>query len=181
MECQICTTEFRNEDPEEKLCSSNCSQVSELMGDVCAIIKGTSPSDDPRIFFFPLSFGQLLDHYVVTSLRRSATHSVARQQRMDYDLLRLKKSITTHIGQIAFIKSMRDGINVLVHRLFEINARIWNANDLARRETIPLDERQKMFFNTVSYSGIRVKTIRQLDILMTGKTTEVRIYCGKDY
>jgi hypothetical protein len=138
------------------------------------------PSDDARIFFYPLSFGNLADQYTILCLKRASTKSIKRQQELDYRIFRARRSIETNLIQLHINQQIQDGLVSLFENLFRINAQLWRLNDLARDEKLPLDARKENYFLCIGLGEKRDNLIRQLDILVNSKSVSYRVFNGMD-
>jgi hypothetical protein len=179
--CVICDSKFSNINLEIEYCSNPCQVAEEMLSDLSQVIEATKPSEDPRIFFFPLSFGRLVDEFVILSLKRSYTKSIKRQQELDYMLFKCKKSIQTTLGQIFHDDKFREGMTKAAKQLFQINAMMWNRNDLARDKSIPENIRKERYWDLIELGDQRHKLIRQLDMMIQGKTTTFHIFAGMEW
>lgn len=178
--CVCCSSSFDNLDVSIQTCSNGCASSLEMTSDLQHFIKKVEPSKDPRIFFYPMSFGRLVDEYTILALKRGFTPSISRQQRLDYLLFKCKRSIETRLGQIAYVERQREGILKLIETLYQTNGTIWKLNDFARNKNLPLSDRTEKYFEIVELQEKRDRAIAQLDILVQGKSEHYRIYNGKD-
>jgi hypothetical protein len=178
--CDLCKSDFENLDELARACSRECQASLELLGEGTRIILETRPTEDPRIFFFPQSFGNLVDLYCVMSVKRAHSRSIRNQQEIGYKLSKLKKSITTMLGQVFYDPVQRSGVCQLYGELFRANSRMWAANDKARNKRYSEQERKDFFFSTIQDSTVRHKVIQQLDILHSGKSFTYKVYNGEE-
>lgn len=178
--CSVCGSDYDNVDASVQVCSGPCGTSSEMLTDLVGTIERTRPTSDPRIFFYPLGFGKLVDEYTILSLKRSHAKSVKTQQEIDYQIWKCKKSIQTHVGQMHWPDSYREALNTLVVKLYRTNAAIWRNNDLARNRKFSDDVRRERYFANLKLGDERTSCIRQLDTILTGKTGFVRVYCGEE-
>lgn len=150
----------------------------EMQDNATDIILRTRPTEDIRIFFYPLSFGALCDMYCTLALRRANTRSIGRQQEIDYKRSKLKKNIQTMLGQLFFDETARNKMAMLFRSLFRANAQIWAAYDRARNERYDDTVRKDALFSTIQPMALRDGIVRQLDILHSGKSLSYRVYNG---
>jgi hypothetical protein len=176
--CDICFAQCDNIDETVNTCSRECSQAQQLLETGTKILCGTRPTEDPRIFFFPQSFGRLCDLYSVMSIKRAHTRSIGAQQEMDYKLSKMKKTLTTLLGQLFFEEKQRELMRRLLIELFRTNAKMWLLKDMARNKRYDEATRKDSLYATLEKSDERHEIVKQLDILHSGKTTTYRVHNG---
>ena len=171
--CPICKSSYYNVDKDE-VCSQQCTNAKTHLDNAVSLIKITKPTEDPRIFFFPLTFGELCDKYSVLSLKRSFTKSISLQQKLDYRLFKLRRAIETHLGQLTTV--IRANIDESFTVLFQTNAEIWrirDAQNLYADKT--LDGQEEL---------LRIKRshkISELDAFAGNQSTQSRIINGETH
>ncbi len=178
--CWMCSSEFENVEASVLYCSTQCRQALGMADAGIKMIKGTKPTEDSRIFFYPISFGTLSDMYAVMSLKRAHTPSIGNQQEMDYRISRLRRNLTTLLGQIFYDESQREAMSKLLTELFTVNAIIWEAKDKSRNERYDLQTRKDALYSTLTSEFERNKIIQQLDILYSGKTMQYKVHNGSE-
>ena len=177
--CAMCSTEFGNDDPKVQVCCPGCKLYMNSIDDTEKVVTDTGPSEDPRIFFYPLSFGELINRYSILHLKRIHAVSIRHQQETDYKIFKCKKSIQTNLSQIFKEKNHRAGIFALVKEVFECNAIIWRTRDLSRDERISVGDRATILFTVIPLEEKKTKAMLQLDVLLTGRSTNFSIFNGK--
>lgn len=178
--CVICADDFENMDVKVVICSRECSYAFQLLEAGEQLLTGTRPTEDTRIFFFPQSFGKLCDIYCVLSLRRAHTRSIGAQQEVDYRISKMRKSLTTLLGQLFFDEKQREKMRIVLTDLFQTNAKIWAAKDRARNVKYDVEVRKEALWDTLQESDKRHGLIQQLDILHSGKTHTYKVYNSKE-
>lgn len=175
IQCSICKSECANEDA-KLTCSKICEGAETFQHQLTALIEGTRPSDDPRIFFFPLTFGELCDKYGVMSLRRCFAKSPAMQQKLDYRIFKLKRSIETHMAQLSTV--LRGSIAQASKELFSLNAHIWRLHDKAILMGTDALAVGTIYFEMEAQNRLRLAKIRELDEIVGHVSTSIRIDNG---
>jgi hypothetical protein len=178
--CSICKAEFEGLDPAQDYCSLICRQVKECMDDGSRMIEGTAPSEDSRIFYFPMTFGTLCDLYTVMSIKRANTRSIKHQQEMDYRLGRVKKNITTLLGQLFQDPTHRANMVLVLKKLFRLHATGWALKDRGMNRRYDKATQQEAALEYLQLSEERIGLIQQLDILHAGRTYTYGVMNGKE-
>jgi hypothetical protein len=176
--CQQCGSECG---PENEFCSKRCEELLDRSQHLQKLMIVTQPSEDHRIFFYPLTFGRLVDEYVTMTLKQVSTRSIRYKQELDYILFKCNKSIETHISQIAYDRRHRASFSKLVCDLFGIAGEIWRLNELARDPRASESMKRDLAYSILSLNDQRHQKIKELDVLLTGRTTHVRVYSGEDF
>jgi hypothetical protein len=179
--CEICKAEFESIDEAQDLCSLTCRQIRECLNEGKRLLEETSPSADPRIFYFPMTFGVLCDLYTVMSIKRANTRSIKNQQEMDYRIGRLKKNITTVLGQLFHDKAHRANMALLLSRLFKLHATGWSLRDQALNRRYDLATQERAALEYLRLNEERIGLVQQLDILQSGRTHTYGVNNGKEF
>jgi hypothetical protein len=178
--CVMCESEFESLDEKQATCSTECRQSNEMMIEGSRILESTMPSEDSRIFFYPMSFGTLCDLYSVMSIRRANTRSIRNQQEMDYKITRVKKNIVDLLEQLFHETTQRSNMAVLLEKLFKVNAEGWTLKDVAMNKRYDEETRADAALRAIEKIEERTALIQQLDILHAGRTHTYRVLNGKE-
>lgn len=177
MNCPVCDSKFENN---SGFCSQSCKSIQEMTYSCIDLISGVRPTDDPRIFFYPLSFGRIIDEWSILCLKRANTNSIKSQQELDYLIFKVRRSIETQLGQIVFEQKHRNSVISLTQELASINSKIWRERDLAEDPRISMDFRKSAAFKALQLARERDNRIKALDFLVSGRSHLIKIFNGKD-
>lgn len=173
--CFVCNSDYLSE-AGETFCTRQCGDAKKYIEGLTVLVAGTMPSEDPRIFFFPMTFGELCDKYAVFCLRRSFTKSISSQQKLDYRIFKLKRSIETHLAQVSL--QLRASISKSADLLFRLNAQIWRLRDRIQISGQPDDVIGRIYHEIHDANLNRLKKVRELDEMMGHISTVSLIYEG---
>jgi len=178
--CVVCESKFDNVDSAVCICSSDCKAALEMHQETNTLIETTKPNPDPRIFFFPLTYGELTDKLIIYILRRAHCKRIKNQQELDYKIFKIRKSLTTHLCQLFHDEKHRNAIKELTNKLMKLNAKIFSIEERARDIRLNLDMREKIYFERTSLTDQRDDTIHQLEILVSSRGSHFKTYNGID-
>ena len=179
-ECAICDRIYENDDKKVQTCSKACDDGLELMESGLDLAWKTMPDEDPRIFFYRLSFGRIIDEWSLLCLKRANTRSIRNQQEVDYSIFQIRRCIETNLKQIIREEKQRKSLMALMQDLFELNGLIWRYRDLAEDRNLPILDQKNCLFRTIPLLHDRDKIIRSIDTLVSSKTTHFRVINGQD-
>lgn len=177
--CICCNSDYYSAEG-KPTCSSPCEDLFDFRRQLETLFLKTKPTDDPRIFFFPLTFGELVDKYCVFCLRRSFTKTIGLQQKIDYRIFKLKRGIETTIAQLAYNKSMRNAFAGGFIELLGIHAQIWRKRDLLRSDKLTSENRLELYEGIAKLDDERLRVVRDLDNIVGHQSTSIRVYDGND-
>jgi hypothetical protein len=172
--CALCAREYYGLHP--TLCSLDCQQAQELFSANLGATVQSARSNDPRIFFYDAGFGMLADHWTILCLKRLRTRMVDLQKEIDFHMHRIRKTLETKISTRQPMPSEKILIVRLMQDLLALNSRGWHLNILAHKKTLDEAIRAGSALALVLLSDERAAKIRQLDLLMTGRTHAWKFY-----
>lgn len=164
--CSLCQASFESE---AKVCSQSCETILELKETCETFILETPATDDPRIFFYPLSFGELADFMTKLSILRSRAKTIQCQQQTDYRIFKCRRSLETHIGQFNRTKTYRMSLANLFSKLFDLNAFSARLFDLMDDARLDGEARDAIASSYCESHKMKLKIINELDQIASGK------------
>lgn len=172
--CSLCGREYSG--AHESLCSPECIQAQDLFeSNLTGTVQSAKPGD-PRTFFYDCSFGFLVDRWTVLCLKRLRAKGVEVQKEIDFHMHRIRKTIETKISTRCPLPEERNLILRLSRELLQINAKGWQLSTLAHNVRLGVAVRSEAALHLTDLDEPRASKIRQLDLLVTGRTHAFKFY-----
>jgi hypothetical protein len=172
--CGVCGREYMGDDAE--VCGDECRQALMLFQDNLGKAFATPPSDDRRIFFYDASFGFLVDRWTILLLQRLKTKDIELQKEIDFHMHRIRRCIETKIADRNMAPHERDLISKVSQKILALNGRGWQLRSLAKNKRIDNEARSAAAMQYVDLGDERAREIRQLDLLVNGRTHAWKTY-----
>lgn len=172
--CQLCGREYLGEDA--RMCGPDCRQTETLFMENLGRAFSAPPGDDRRIFFYDASFGTLVDRWTVLLLQRLKTRDIELQKELDFHMHRIRRCLETKTVDRALAPNERELVLRISNRLLAINGRGWHLRSLAKNARADAASRANAALSFLELMDARAVEVRQLDLLMTGRTHAWKVY-----
>jgi hypothetical protein len=172
--CSVCGREYMGEDP--KLCGAECKQTEELYIGNLGRSFATPSGGDPRIFFYDASFGFLVDRWTVLLLQRMKCQDIEMQKEIDFHMHRIRRCLETKVATRQLSQIEREIITRVGRRILSMNSKAWHLRSLAKNSRLDAPTRAQMALEFIELMDKRALEIRQLDLLVTGRTHSWKYY-----
>lgn len=171
--CQICNQVFEGEYP---LCSAKCEALCKFAEDIAWQITEHKNTQDTRIFFYDIGFGELCDKYAIMIIRYEHQDKLKGRKETDFYIRRLRDAIMSKINRSCYHPATKQNAASLIKELFNVNAEMWRLRGIALggdKYSSSASEAAHDYF-TKSYQRDDLRD--QLDALVDGRIRNSRVY-----
>lgn len=169
--CRVCGQDILEGGELKDICSTRCRTALKDIQDVEICIRDIENTQDKRIFFYDVGFGDICDRYCILLLRLRHQKSLADKNESDRELRKLWDCIKTKINRSVYHPDTKRAVGELMVKLFVVNSNLWRLRDSFKTTNDKMAAFQ--YFFTLE---VRDEFRQQLDLLVEGKSKTIRVY-----
>ena len=175
--CSVCGQDFMDSGSDK--CSERCEQGSIAAAELTESLIKQPRSNDDRVFFYDMGFGDLCDRYTILVLRRLHQRSLQEQIETDFHIGRVRLSISTKINRLACGSNVREQIGKLIQKLYCVNAKMWRLRSRAMSTSLPNEHCDAAATAFFGFTPDRDAVRQELDLVVDGRARNPRVYTVK--